>query len=55
MRDFRKHFIEQRLGKIDKDKIYTEENHGDFIKARNAFNGEWLKIAKVFRDFEAWV
>ena len=54
MRDFRKNFIERRLGKIDKDKIYTEENHDDFIKARNAFNSEWLKIAKVFRDFEVF-
>lgn len=51
MRDFRKHFIEQRLGKIEKDKIYSEENHNDFVNARNEFNREWLKIAKVFRDF----
>lgn len=52
MRDFRKHFISQRLGKLDKSEIYTEETHPQFIEARNAFNREWMKMAKVFREFE---
>lgn len=50
MRDFRKHYIEQKIGKIDKADIYTKENHPKFVEARNAFNREWLKLAKVFRD-----
>ena len=50
MRDFRKHYISQRLGKLDKAEIYSPDNHPAFIKARNDFNKEWLKMAKVFRD-----
>ena len=50
MRYFRKHFIEQKIGKIDKTDIYAKENHPKFVEARNAFNREWLKLAKVFRD-----
>ena len=52
MRDFRKHFIEQRIGKIDKSSLYSSENHPAFIKARNDFNKEWLKLAKLFRQYE---
>ena len=50
MRDFRKHFISQRVGKLDKSEIYTTENHASFVAARNEFNREWLRMAKVFRD-----
>lgn len=50
MRDFRKNFITKRIGKLDKGEIYTPDNHDEFVKARNAFNREWLKLAKVFRD-----
>ena len=50
MRDFRKHYISQRLGKLDKAEIYSPDNHPVFIKARHDFNKEWLKMAKVFRD-----
>ena len=50
MRDFRKHFVEQRIGKIDKTELYSADNHSKFVEARNEFNREWLKLAKVFRD-----
>jgi len=53
MRDFRKHYISQRLGKLDKAEIYSPNNHPAFIKARNDFNKEWLSMAKVFRDCAA--
>jgi len=53
MRDFRKNFIEQRIGKIDKADLYSQENHAAFIKARNDFNKEWLKLAKIFRQYES--
>lgn len=52
MRDFRANFIQHRIGKLDKSEIYTPDNHDEFIAARNEFNREWLKLAKVFREFE---
>jgi hypothetical protein len=52
MRDFRKHFIEQRIGKVDKSDLYSPAHHEEFIQARNDFNREWLKLAKVFRQHE---
>lgn len=53
MRDFRKHFIEQRIGKVDKSTLYLPEQREDFVQARNDFNREWLKLAKVFRQYAA--
>lgn len=53
MRDFRKHYITQRIGKLDKTEIYTDENHSRFVDARNEFNREWLKLAAVFKQFAA--
>lgn len=52
MRDFRKHFIEQRIGKIDKGELYSPEHHQNFIEARNSFNKEWMKLAKIFKQYE---
>jgi hypothetical protein len=52
MRDFRKHFIEQRIGKVDKTELYSSAHHEEFVQARNDFNREWLKLAKVFRQHE---
>lgn len=53
MRDFRGHFIKQRIGKLDKADIYKEENHASFVKARNDFNRQWMGLLKAFRQFEA--
>ena len=53
MRDFRKHYIAQRIGKLDKTEIYTDENHPQFVEARNAFNRDWLKLANVFKQYAA--
>lgn len=52
MRDFRKHYIEQRIGKVDKADLYKPGQHEKFVEARNDFNREWLKLAKVFRQYE---
>ena len=52
MRDFRKNFIERRIGKVDKEKLYQPEQHEEFVAARNSFNREWLKLAQVFKQYE---
>jgi hypothetical protein len=52
MRDFRKNFIERRIGKVDKEKLYEPGQHEEFIAARNSFNREWLKLAQVFKQYE---
>jgi hypothetical protein len=32
--------------------LYSPAHHEEFIRARNDFNREWLKLAKVFRQYE---
>jgi hypothetical protein len=55
MNDARSSFVAQKLGmkKPKLDQLFAPDKMGDFIKARNEFDKEWLTLAKVFRDYKS--
>lgn len=53
MKNARSSFIAQRLGlsKPKSNELINPRNIDRFILARNEFDREWLKLAKMFRDY----